>query len=102
MIMSDTFQHCVLIFACVYVSSVFVVCRLFQVIERTCVEVTSIQPSKLCVYRNATDLLLTGRGFTLNLNPSKAACRFRADSRTIGEILQQTCVLQIAQFVYVC
>ena len=55
-----------------------------QVIERTCVEVTVIEPGKLCKYRNSTNLVLKGRGFTLNLRRERAACRFRTDTRVIG------------------
>jgi hypothetical protein len=62
-----------------------------MVIERTCVEVTSIQPSQYCQDRNATDLQLKGRGFTINLNRNRAQCRFQTDNgpivtRPVGEI----------------
>ena len=65
--------------------TVFMKTRAFQVIERTCVEVTGIQPCQLCQNRNATDIRLQGRGFTINLNRNKAQCRFLTDAGPISE-----------------
>ena len=58
---------------------------ILQVIERTCVEITSIDPGRLCVDRNSTDITLQGRGFTINLNRRRAACRFKNGSQYIGK-----------------
>ena len=55
-----------------------------QVIEKTCVEVTAINPSKLCMNRSSTDITLMGRGFKIKLNRALAACRFRTSSEDIG------------------
>ena len=56
-----------------------------QVIEKTCVEVTSIEPRTLCVGRNATDITLKGRGFKIKLNRALATCRFRTATEEIGK-----------------
>ena len=60
-------------------------------------EVTSIDPGLLCQERNATDLVLGGRGFTISLDRGKARCRFKTETGTVtaGMYVDNNVILQL-------
>ncbi len=47
-----------------------------QVVNETCVEIQSVTPSHVCIM-STESVTLHGRGFTNQLKPAKAACRFK-------------------------
>ena len=63
-----------------------------QVINETCVEITSVEPSQICLSdireQRIKHVTLNGRGFHSILDEEKALCRFKTvDGRYLGEYL---------------
>ena len=58
-----------------------------QVVNATCTEIHSVQPSQVCV-GTAQSLTVIGRGFLKQLIPGRGGCRFKTRD---GEIYSKHC-----------